>query len=1048
MSIVLALLLAATVSPASRLNKAPKEVEQARQGQAKLADPTGDPDAAWDAAEDTKRDEMIAELQRIVPRVPEGAGKADLYFQLAELWWEKARYTALLEGKAFDETWAAWSASKTGPEPKIDARGSEKLKQEALSLYRSVLDQYPGYGRRDEVLFVIGYNLYEAGQKQEGVKSYQALIQQYPDSKAVPDAYVQLGEHYFAANDLAHARAAFEKAASFKLPKLYAFSLYKLAWCDFNAGDVKAAIAKFHEVIAYADQQGATAARDRIQLKTEALKDLVVAYAQVDSIDPAAAYFHEKGGAQAVDLLNKLAAQYFEDGKFEQSIRVYRMLQAEAPDHLRAPTWSQKILLAYDKLHRRDEVAAEMKQLVNRYGPKSAWAKVNAGHQGALDDASELAETALRELVQDYHQEAIKTKSVATYRLARDIYKQYLDTFPSSETAYSMRFYFAEILYALEEWDAAADQYGRVAEAKGQLAAKAAYDAILALEKSVAIAKGKLKKRELADAAKIDEKKAKGEVEGRRIELQKITRETREEAIPENEGKLIAACERYLTISPGARDEIVIRYKAAFVYYEHRHFVEAARRFGEIILRWPKDSWSQKAADLSLDILNTKEEWLALSELSHRFRENHLLAPPGSEFEKRVAKIGEGAKFKYVMEVYERKQDFPLAAKEFQAFVSRYPRSEHAPKALYNSLFIADKADQLDVEIAAGEQLLRDYPKADPAIVLLTVPALASAAERAARFADAVRWYEEGVRRWPKDPRAPDWLYNASLLREGLGDDEGALRGWRRYLRAFPGRPDVAKIAFNVGLIVERQKDAEKTAAAWAAFQREQARRALPAQLVLARYKEALALRQLRSPDAAAALEDVAGQFGQLADGEKAGPAADAAAHARFLAIEGAFDQFMAIHFNYTRQRDLLHVLKVKNARLNKLLDAYAKVIEVGSAKWSEAAFTRMGQAYRNFNKGLLDAPMPRGLDPEQQDLYRSTLESQALPLEDKAVEAFRKAIEASTKSGVYTEWTVRAQDSLRELQPDSFGDVREPPFADASLARPVSPDLAGKGGT
>src|SRR5262249_34152070 len=162
----------------------------------------------------------------------------------------------------------------------------------------------------------------------------------------------------------------------------------------------------------------------------------------------------------------------------------------------------------------------------------------------------------------------------------------------------------AEILYALEEWDAAAEQYGKVVDAdpRGAYARRAAYDAILALEKSVDVAKGKLKKRELEDAAKVDERKDKGQVDpSRPLKMNAVTRDVQEEAIPDNERKLIAACDRYLLVSPAAKDEIVICYKAAFVLYERRHFVEAAHRFGEIILAWPDDAWSQKAANLSLD---------------------------------------------------------------------------------------------------------------------------------------------------------------------------------------------------------------------------------------------------------------------------------------------------------------------------------------------------------------------------------------------------------------------------------------------------------------
>jgi hypothetical protein len=73
-------------------------------------------------------------------------------------------------------------------------------------------------------------------------------------------------------------------------------------------------------------------------------------------------------------------------------------------------------------------------------------------------------------------------------------------------------------------------------------------------------------------------------------------------------------------------------------------------------------------------------------------------------------------------------------------------------------------------------------------------------------------------------------------------------------------------------------------------------------------------------------------------------------------------------------------------------------------------------------------------------------LESQALPLEDKATDAFGKAIEVSRKSGVYSEWVVRAQDLLREYQPDAYAGVHKPRLLDAELARAVAPDF-GTGG-
>jgi len=1009
-------------------------------------------EAGRDEAIERKRDEMIAQLQRLLPKVEQGARKADLSFQLAELWWEKAKSVALREVREYDQRYAAWLAARekdeksAGPEPKVATGASDGYRKEALVLYQAILRDSPEYPRRDELLFVLAYNQYEIGDRGGALRSYQALIEQYPGSRFVPDAYVQMGEHHFQHNDLKGARAAFEKAASFRLPKIYGFALYKLAWCDYNAHDFRAAIAKFQEVVDYSERQAEGKDRDRIQLKNEALKDVVLPFAQLDAVEDAAAYLTGKGGPRGLELIDRLAGTYFESGKFDQAIRVYRLLAERAPSDARAAAWQQKILLGYDKLNRRDEVAREMERLVADYGPRSAWAKANAGRANAVSEAHELTESALRELVQDYHQEAIKTKNAGTYRLARDIYKRYLDAFPDGESAYRLRFYYAEILYALEEWEAAGDQYARVADAdpKGEYAAKASYDAVLALEKAVAVAQGKLQKRELHDGTRVDERQAKGRVG--QIATERVGGAAvggQEDPIPEVEQKLIAACERYLRLTPNAGDEVVIRYKAAYVLYQHRHYEEAGQRFSEIVARWPADPLAQKAADLSLDVLNASEQWLPLGEMAEKFHADARLSPPGSEFERRVAKIAEGARFKHALETHEKRNDPVLAAKQFTDFVARYPRSEYAPVALNDSVVIAEKAEQLDLVIAAAEQLLNEYSGAPEALQKPATLSLAGAYERSARLVEAVRWYERYAERWPGDAKAPDQLFNAALWREGLGDDAGALADWRRYVERYGARPDAAGIAFNIGLVLERQKDWRRAADHWREFQRAYARSAPPGQLLLARYKEGLARREVNRKDAgsAAAFADVAQRFPHLPPAERTAAVVDAAAHARFLLVEPAYDQFVAVRFATARQAELVAALKAKNARMAKLLAAYTEVIEAGSPTWSQAALTRLGEAYRDFNKGLLQAPMPRGLDAEQRELYRITLENQALPLEDKAVDAFRKAVETSGRTGAYSEWTLRAQERLREYRPDEVVDRREPALLSSAGAKAVAPD-------
>ena len=187
----------------------------------------------------------------------------------------------------------------------------------------------------------------------------------------------------------------------------------------------------------------------------------------------------------------------------------------------------------------------------------------------------------------------------------------------------------------------------------------AAYNAILAYEKLVKIERGLLAKSELKDGQKVDENKKKGEVEKQKKVKKRSVKELQEQPLTELEEKLVAACDAYNKLYPNNPDEIDVRYQAAVLFYDRNHFVEAARRFGDIITNWPEEHRSQEAADLSMDVLNEKEEWLELNKLSRAFLANKKLSKPGTEFAKRVTGVVEGSQYKYVDEVVYKKEKNP-----------------------------------------------------------------------------------------------------------------------------------------------------------------------------------------------------------------------------------------------------------------------------------------------------------------------------------------------------------------------------------------------------
>src|SRR5262245_55149457 len=462
---------------------------------------------------DQKRDEAIEELKKLIPKAPAGR-KAEMIFRLAELYWEKSKYKFGLEMTAFDKAYQDYvDSGRAGKEPtqKDYVRESELIKQNALKLYEKVLAEYPTYERNDEVLFYLGYNEYEAGNQKVAVSHYWTLIKQFPNSRLVPDAYLQLGEHFFNSNNVDKARKAFERALATNQPRIYNYALYKLAWCDYNVQEYAAGITKLKDVIDRSEKESDTKS---VQLKSEALGDLARFFSYVDEVESAFDYFKKKGGEDiAVRYTTKLGGLFDEQGKWPLEIKTYRMLNEKYANNSKAPELQSLVVKAFSKLNKKDMVRKEVERLVDLYRPGTPWyeEQKRKNDKASLEYAYDLTESNLRDLVTEYHSDAQKRQDVPTYQLARDIYAKYLDAFSDTESAYSMRFFYAEVLWALKEWKVAADQYDRVArakvdgKAKGKYARTAAYDAILAWEKmSVEGEKGKLD-----ETKKINEKEKK-----------------------------------------------------------------------------------------------------------------------------------------------------------------------------------------------------------------------------------------------------------------------------------------------------------------------------------------------------------------------------------------------------------------------------------------------------------------------------------------------------------------------------------------------------------
>jgi tetratricopeptide (TPR) repeat protein len=90
------------------------------------------------------------------------------------------------------------------------------------------------FKRLDEALYFYAFELGQLKREAEMKEAYIRLIQDYPNSQYIPNAYLSFADYYFGQSKIGDALQLYEKVITFKDSPVYAYALYKMAWCHLN----------------------------------------------------------------------------------------------------------------------------------------------------------------------------------------------------------------------------------------------------------------------------------------------------------------------------------------------------------------------------------------------------------------------------------------------------------------------------------------------------------------------------------------------------------------------------------------------------------------------------------------------------------------------------------------------------------------------------------------------------------------------------------------------------------------------------------------------
>ena len=738
-------------------------------------------------------DAQISKMRRLIQVTQDDdPQKPDFLFRLGELYAEKQHYNFnmahSLDQKIYDLPQNQRGSLLAQQKTYQDAE--QKWLLEAVKAYIGAT-KFRKYERMDEVLFRLAYLLTSVKKEDQAREFFHRLIKDYPNSKYIPDAYLSFAEFYFDKGEMDNALKFYEKVEQFPKSSVYPYAVYKKGWCYINLGDYKTALETSVGVVRMTQEGKSNISKAQKQaLEKEAKKDIVKAYSHVGGPDKAWEFFQRTGGDFAPKMMESLAEMYWEEGKFADSSRVYKKVIANNMDSPRICEWQNKIVRnTLSSGNKRDKV-----QEIERLG--AVYDKVGE-MKGVKKDQMEECKNSFhdtsKELALIWHKEAQKTKNTDTYTLDKYVYKVFLDHFPKDKDAYEMGFYYGELLWTLENWKDAAEQYTKVVEMnpQGKYVKDSAYAAVLAWKNALSVDDHESKEFVDKDREKFKEKDEKGHMKPMEI--------------PEYQKKMISAFDTYIKYVPDAPELVTIKYRKARIFYEYNHFDEASKLFEDLVKNHPKHELAIYSANLLLDSLNAQGKTKEVVSWVDKFLEMpELMKDP--EFGKQMISLKSDT---YDMEghEYEKQHNYKECGRSMLASAEALPdHSKHAER-LWNAGQCFQNAHLVGQALKARLALIQAHPK-DP-LAQKALFRVAAGYHQLAYYSKASEYYEDYANKFPGEKKAVDALGNATTFRIGLQESDKAIADMDSFVKFYGTRKpqDAAGVFFQMGDVYEKEKN-------------------------------------------------------------------------------------------------------------------------------------------------------------------------------------------------------------------------------------------------
>ena len=357
------------------------------------------------------------------------------------------------------------------PENQVANGLENKSAQEAIGLYKQLLEKYPMYERNDQVLYQMTRAYEELGRVDEAVEVMNRIASEYPNSDYIDEIQFRRGEYYFTRKKYLDAENAYLTIARMGPSSFYyELALYKLGWTFYKQDMLEEAMDQFVALLDHKINIGYDFENPDDDIEQKRIDDtfrvISLSFSAMGGPDSVVNYF-EKNGARSyeVDIYRNLGEHYLEKLRYADAASSYKTFVELNPYHKVAPHFDMRVIEIYKKGGFPKLVIEANKEFATSYGLKSPyWQHFEVD---SYPDVLALLKSTLTELANYYHA-MYQNKDFAKQRAehfveAQHWYHEFLDSFPKDNQAPVMNYQLADLLLENKSYHEAALEYERTA---------------------------------------------------------------------------------------------------------------------------------------------------------------------------------------------------------------------------------------------------------------------------------------------------------------------------------------------------------------------------------------------------------------------------------------------------------------------------------------------------------------------------------------------------------------------------------------------------------